>query len=94
MHSKIKLAESKNLVNIFKLTGKMIKNKITVLGEYKVLKLTNFKLRKKKYDTKILKQKMKESLHKKKNHSINTDSTSNQDNNENFKLRQKLFQRM
>jgi hypothetical protein len=85
------LSKSNTNSNVFKLTGKVIKHKITVLGEYKIIKLTNFKIRKKKYETKVLKQKMKENrlaLSKK------DSKLSSEVENQNFKMRHKLFQRM
>jgi hypothetical protein len=82
MALKVKQNEKNDDTNIFKVTGKVVTRRITVLGEYKVLKLTNFKLRKKKYDPKILTRRMKETLKMKRLATNLTEDTSVTNSNE------------
>lgn len=94
MQSKLTLSDDNVKVNVFKITGKIIKLRITVLGDYRVIKLTNFKMKKKKYEIKTLQQEMENTGVKVKHHLINTKSNSLENEDDNFLLRQKVLQRM
>jgi hypothetical protein len=78
-------------VNEFKISYQLTRNSITNLGEYRVLKISNLKLKKKGYDPEVLERRIKESIRmqgSKINESFSKDSSGDSF----MKQRQLVFQ--